>query len=64
MNMKITYKATIEIDESKFENLPKPYIKEQVKLAVDLYIASLEQDFEGINYLFSENAERSKGGKV
>lgn len=56
--MKITYKTTIEIDESKLQNLSRKYIKEQVKLAVDAYVASLEQEFEGINYLFSENAEK------
>lgn len=56
--MKIIYKTVLEIDEKKFSNLSKKYIREQIKLTLDSIIAAMENEGIELQYLIDENREK------
>lgn len=56
--MKIRYTNTINLDDDKFKNLDKTYIREQVKNVLDNIITAMENDDFELHYLIDENKEK------
>lgn len=55
--MKIKYITTIELDNEKFKNLSKSYVREQVKSVLDGIISAMENENFEIEFLIDENQE-------
>lgn len=55
--MKIKYTTTIELDDAKFKNLSKSYVREQVKSVLDGIVSAMENEDHELAFLIDENIE-------
>jgi hypothetical protein len=56
--MKIKYAATINLDDNKYRNLDKAYVRDQVIRVLDGIISAMEDNDHELHFLIDENKEQ------